>query len=48
MDQINPVSWASAVQDATGLSGPAVLVLALIAIAAVVGVAHWYNKRRRR
>lgn len=39
---------ASIFTDATGLSGPALAVLGVAALAAVLAVAYVFNKRRRR
>jgi hypothetical protein len=39
---------ASEVQEATGLSGPALTVLVAVALAIVLGVAYFYVRNRRR
>ncbi len=41
-------STASAFQNATGVSGPGVVILLLIAVVAVWIVARIYRKRRRK
>jgi hypothetical protein len=39
---------ASEVQEATGISGPALLFLGTLALAAVLGVSYLYVRTRRR
>lgn len=39
---------ASEVQDATGLSGPALTVLVVIALGVVLGASYVYVRNRRR
>lgn len=38
----------SAVENATGLSGPALFVLVVTAVIIVWGIAHWYRSRGGR
>lgn len=47
METIDLAGLASAVSDATGLSGGALLVLVLVAAALVLGVATIYRRGRR-
>lgn len=46
MDEIQ--TWASQVQEATGLSGPALVFLGAVALAVVLGGAYLYVRSRRR
>lgn len=39
---------ASEVQEATGLSGPALVILVILALGVVLGVAYLYVRGRRR
>lgn len=38
---------ASEVQEATGISGPALIFLIFLALAVVLGIAHLYRSKRR-
>lgn len=40
--------WASAISDATGLGGGALIVLLIIALAAVLAVGYVFNRSRGR
>jgi hypothetical protein len=48
MTQKNLLAYsASGIEDATGISGPALLVLLAVALVVVLGIARAYRRRRQ-